>query len=164
MMEGHSGGQPTRPRNLSHIGIGVSDMDASLEFYCGVIGLAVAVDHIEDMKHPEFRTYRRGVYLRWADGDDDAFIVLDQTLGDAGDRGSPKKLFEIGPHHFGFWVDDVDAVVARAKAGGHPVLIEPLTGDSAGYGEPAGRPIRVSMLKDPDGNFVQLDQREDRAP
>ena len=152
-----------KPRNLSHIAVGVSDMDASLAFYCDVIGLEVAVDHIEDMRHPRFKTYRRGVYLRWSGGDDDAFVVLDQTLGEHGDRGRAKQLFEIGTHHFGFWVDDVDAIVARARVAGHPVLIDPLDSDSGGYGEPPGRPIRVSMLKDPDGNHVQLDQRVDLA-
>lgn len=151
------------PRNFSHLAIGVRDMDASLKFYCDVVGLSVAVDQTEDMKHPEFKTYRRGVYLRWATGDDDPFIVLDQTLGEGGDTSAPKKLFQIGVHHFGFWVDDVDAIVARARAGGHPVLIDPLDADSGGYGEAPGRPIRVSMLKDPDGNHVQLDQRADHG-
>jgi catechol 2,3-dioxygenase-like lactoylglutathione lyase family enzyme len=152
----------SRPRNLSHIAIGVRDMDASLRFYRDVIGLSIAVDHIESMQHPEFRTYRRGVYLRWADGDDEAFIVLDQTLGDAGDRGNAKALFDIGVHHFGFWVDDIDGIAARAESAGHEVMIQPLDADSGGYGEPPGRPVRVSLLRDPDGNVVQLDQRQER--
>jgi catechol 2,3-dioxygenase-like lactoylglutathione lyase family enzyme len=134
-------------------------MDRSLQFYCGVIGLQVSVDHIEDMQHPEFKTYRRGVYLRWAGGDDTAFIVLDQTLNSTAPRGSAKQLFEIGVHHFGFWVDDVAAIVARAEAAGVPVVIAPMQADSGGYGEPPGRAIRVSLLRDPDGNIVQLDQR-----
>jgi glyoxylase I family protein len=147
------------PRNLSHVAIGVSDMDKSLAFYCGVIGLRVAVDKIEMFERPEARTKRRGCYLRWGDGDDVAFIVLDQTLDPVGNRGVAKPLFAIGIHHFGFWVDDVDLVVARARESGHMVALDPLDSDSGGYGEDAGRTVRVALLKDPDGNIVQVDQR-----
>jgi catechol 2,3-dioxygenase-like lactoylglutathione lyase family enzyme len=147
------------PHNLSHLAIGVSDMDASLVFYRDVLGLKLVVDKIEVMTRPEFRTERRGCYLRWAQGDDEAFIVLDQTLDSTKPRGAAKPLFEIGCHHFGFWVEDVDTIVERARAAGQKVHMAPIDTDSGGYGEPAGRPIRVAMLSDPDGNFVQIDQR-----
>ncbi|MDG2003196.1 MAG: VOC family protein [Novosphingobium sp.] len=150
----------SRPSNYSHLAIGVSDMDESLRFYRDTIGLDVAKDVIEDFRHlADFATLRRGVYLRWADGDGEAFLVLDQTLSDHGDRGKAKELFTIGMHHFGFWVDDTDSIVERARAAGHVVLIEPATGDTKDYGEAGGRAIRTAMIRDPDGNIVQLDQR-----
>jgi catechol 2,3-dioxygenase-like lactoylglutathione lyase family enzyme len=149
----------SRPSNYSHLAIGVSDMDASLCFYRDTIGLDVVKDVIEDFRTMKIPTYRRGVYLRWADGDGEAFLVLDQTLGDYGDRGEAKQLFNIGLHHFGFWVDDTDAITARARDAGYAVVLEPLTGDSKDYGEEGGRAIRTAMLRDPDGNVVQLDQR-----
>jgi catechol 2,3-dioxygenase-like lactoylglutathione lyase family enzyme len=142
------------------VAIGVSSIDRALTFYRDVIGLQVAVDHIEDFRAtPAFATHRRGAYLRWADGDDAAFIVLDETLQPAGDRGGPTPLFNIGVHHFGFWVDDVDIIVERARAAGFEVVMKPSRSDSGLYGEPPGRRIRVAFLKDPDGNVVQLDQR-----
>lgn len=148
-----------RPRNLSHIAIGVTDMDRSLAFYRDVIGLAVSADQLETFTREGFETHRRGVYLRWADGDDEAFVVLDQTLSAGGDAGTPKQPFQIGVHHFGFWVADIDAVIERARHAGAEVAFTPATIDSHEYGEPAGRPVRVAMLRDPDGNCVQLDQR-----
>ena len=152
----------SRPSNFSHLAIGVSDMDVSLAFYRDTIGLDVSKDVIEDFRDvPGFSTYRRGVYLRWAVGDGEAFLVLDQTLSDHGDRGQAKQLFTIGMHHFGFWVDDTDAIVERARQAGYAVVIEPATGDSKDYGEDAGRPIRTAFIRDPDGNIVQLDQRLD---
>jgi len=155
-----TGALRSRPSNYSHLAIGVSDMEASLRFYRDTIGLDVAKDVLEDFRDiPGFSTYRRGVYLRWADGDGEAFLVLDQTLSDHGDRGKPKELFTIGMHHFGFWVDDTDGIVERARQAGYPVLIEPSTGDSKDYGEEAGRAIRTAFIRDPDGNIVQLDQR-----
>jgi glyoxylase I family protein len=149
------------PRNISHIAIGVSDMEAALRFYRDVIGLTVSVDHIEDFPGPEFQTYRRGVYLRWSAGDHEPFLVLDQTLDPRASRGEAKRMFDIGLHHFGFWVDDLDAVVARARAAGFEAILEPRDSDTVNYGEPAGRVIRLCLLKDPDGNVVQLDQRVD---
>ena len=154
-----SEGSPAVPRNISHLAIGVSDMEASLTFYCQVIGLQLAVDKIEVFSLPEFKTERRGCYLRWSGEDDSAFIVLDQTLNSDRPRGGAKPLFDIGVHHFGFWVDDVDAIIARARSSGHTVVMDPVEADSQDYGEEAGRQIRAALLKDPDGNVVQLDQR-----
>lgn len=149
-----------RPRNLSHLAIGVSDMDASIRFYRDVIGLLVAIDRIEEVNRPEFSTRRRGVYLRWAEGDDSTFIVLDQTLDRTGPPNAAKKMFELGIHHYGFWVDDVDAIIERGRAMNCTIVMEP-TGetDSSWYGETTTQPIRAALLEDPDGNIVQLDQR-----
>lgn len=154
-----TGTSRSRPSNYSHLAIGVSDMDEALRFYRDTIGLDVAKDVIEDFRAMSIPTYRRGVYLRWADGDGEAFLVLDQTLGEHGDRGEAKPLYAIGLHHFGFWVDDTDAIVERARDAGYALVLEPITGDTKDYGEEGGRAIRTAMLRDPDGNIVQLDQR-----
>lgn len=66
---------------------------------------------------------------------------------------------ELGVHHFGFWVDDVDAVAERARASGAEFFLGPAVADSKEYGEPAGKPMRMLLLRDPDGNVVQFDQR-----
>ena len=58
-------------------------------------------------------TRRRGVYLREKEGADEPFVVLDQSLTNPYE-GAPTPLFQIGVHHFGFWVDDLDAIAARA--------------------------------------------------
>ena len=70
-----------------------------------------------------------------------------------------RRFYDLGIHHFGFWVQDVDAIVERARAAGADVMMAPLDSDSADYGEPAGKVIRSALLRDPDGNIVQLDQR-----
>jgi catechol 2,3-dioxygenase-like lactoylglutathione lyase family enzyme len=151
--------ESARPRNLSHLAIGVRDMDASLNFYRDVIGLSVGADLVEDFSDGPMGLVRRAAYLRWSEGDAEAFIVLDQTLRGPAPTGEAKPLFDIGLHHFGFWVDDVAAIVGRAKAAGVGIVMEPFGSDSVAYGEAAGRPILAAMLKDPDGNVVQLDER-----
>ena len=149
--------------SVSHVAVGVRDMDRSLTFYRDLIGLDVRFDDFEEFAgvegHPGVR--RRGVYLRWSDDPHAPFIVLDQQLSRDGGvlEGEPKELYEPGIHHFGFWVDDVHGIAERARAAGVPIVYGPADTDTSTYGEPAGGIIRLLMLNDPDGNIVQLDER-----
>lgn len=147
-------------RGVSHIAIGVRDMDAALAFWRDVVGLEVRFDDTEEFAGLEagVTTRRRGVYLRYGDDDHDSFIVLDQQLG-RDPWGTPAELFQVGVHHVGLWADDVDAIAERARAAGFPPWVGPADGDSKDYGEPPGRTIRTMFVRDPDGNVVQFDQR-----
>ena len=151
------------PRNLSHVAIGVRDMDTSIAFYRDVVGLEVTFDDTEEFHDAAGAVMlrRRGVYLRWASERDDpdaAFLVLDQPY-ERERRGAPTPMGELGVHHFGFWVDDVDAVAERARTAGAEFFLGPAAADSKEYGEPAGKPMRMLLLHDPDGNVIQFDQR-----
>jgi catechol 2,3-dioxygenase-like lactoylglutathione lyase family enzyme len=145
---------------ISHIAVGVTDMQRSLGFYRDVLGLHVSLDTEEEL--PAFGgapvQRRHAVYLRWQEGPHETFIVLDQQLLRE-PFGSPPELFQTGTHHWGLWVDDVDAIVARAEAASVPIMVRPADADSIAYGEPAGKVLRSAFLRDPDGNIVQLDQR-----
>ena len=144
----------------SHVAIGVRDMERSLGFYRDVLGMHISLDAEE--KFPSLGdsgpVTRRGVYLRWREGPHETFIVLDQQLSRQ-PWGEPAELFQVGLHHFGFWVDSVDEILARAKDAGFDAVFGPSDGDTAAYGEPAGGKVRSAFLRDPDGNVVQLDQR-----
>jgi catechol 2,3-dioxygenase-like lactoylglutathione lyase family enzyme len=141
--------------SVSHVAVGVRDMDRSLRFYRDVIGLDVRFDDIEEFGGA---VKRRGVYLRWSDDPHAPFIVLDEQLTRE-PSGTPKSLFETGIHHFGFWVDNVDAIADRARADGVEFVYGPADADTVTYGEPAGGTIRFMLVRDPDGNVVQFDQR-----
>src|SRR4051812_24622524 len=101
-------------RGVSHVAVGVADMERSLKFYRDTLGLIVTEDSTKELEAfgdvPPVR--RRGVYLRWTEGDA-SFIVLDQHDRDA--SPAPRQFYELGVHHYGFWVDDVDQIVARAR-------------------------------------------------
>ena len=146
-------------RNISHVAIGVSDMDKALPFYRDVLGLVVSHDDTEvfDAVGDLPAHTRRGVYLRWSEGDDEAFIVLDYH--DRGQAPDPKAFYAMGIHHFGFWVDSADAIHARALKAGATVLVPPTDSDSLLFGEAPGRTMRTCLLRDPDGNILQFDQR-----
>jgi catechol 2,3-dioxygenase-like lactoylglutathione lyase family enzyme len=145
---------------ISHVAVGVGDMDRALHFYRDVVGLRVTLDTEERIAGKEGRhTRRRAVYLRAADGPHEPFVVLDQQL-DRAPFGQPPKLFQLGTHHFSFWVDDLRRVFDRATADGFGVVVPPTAADAAAYGEPAGSGrVLTAILRDADGNPVQLDQR-----
>ena len=147
-------------RAVSHVAVGVRDMDRSLCFYRDVLGLSIRTDQPEEFPGVDGGTplKRRGVYLRYQDGPDASFLVLDQQPSRA-PFGEPPKLFQVGTHHFCFWVDDVDAIAERARKAGFRPLVQPVDADSRDYGEAPGKKIRSCFLVDPDGNIVQVDQR-----
>jgi catechol 2,3-dioxygenase-like lactoylglutathione lyase family enzyme len=148
-------------RNLGHVAIGVSDMEKALVFYRDVLGLKVRHDATEEFEAMgELKPHtRRGVYLSWSEGPDEAFIVLDQH--DRGGKPQPKPFFDYGYHHFGFWVDHVDEIHQRALDAGVHVMVPPGNSDSILFGEAPGKTLRTCILQDPDGNIVQFDQRLD---
>lgn len=146
---------------ISHVAVGVSDMDRSLTFYRDIIGLRVTLDAVEQaFGGGDPNAYRRrAVYLRTDDGPHAFFIVLDQQL-DREPMGTPPRILQLGTHHFSFWVDNLEEVFNRMVAENFRVIISPTAADAEAYGEPKGSGrVLTAIVKDPDGNPVQLDQR-----
>src|SRR5688572_25854498 len=116
-------------RAISHVAIGVRDMDRALRFYRDGLGLRVKLDAIEEI--PAFEgseaRKRRAAYLGWSEGPHESFVVLDQPLT-MPPSGEPARLFQTGIHHFSFWVDDIHAIAARLRAAGLEVLFDPGAG------------------------------------
>jgi len=153
-------------RSISHVAIGVSDIDRSLPFYRDVLGLRVTLDAWEGADRDGSVEVgltrgaprrRRAVYLRWDDGPQSTFIVLSSPSRDGDDL--PLRLDQLGIHHCGFWVDDFEARVDRLRAAGVRFHFGPAETDSAGYGEAAGGRVRTCIFEDPDGILLQLDER-----
>lgn len=150
-------------RGVSHIAIGVSDMEKSLHFYRDLLGLRVTLDTTENIGgfpalfHNPQKGKRRAVYLRWEDGPEASFIVLSAPAGPP--SGEPIKLDQVGIHHFSFWVKDLRARVEKLRAAGIPILLPPLVSDTIAYGEGPGRKVLTCLFQDPDGIIVQFDER-----
>jgi catechol 2,3-dioxygenase-like lactoylglutathione lyase family enzyme len=143
---------------LSHVAIGVSDADRALGFYRDVLGMTVTLDAEERGERTPF--HRRAVYLSWDGEPRNGFVVLDCQL-DRPPSGEAKKLFEIGVHHFAFAVSDIEPIVERARAAGVDVGANGVIAyKGVAYGLPGDEALRVktAILKDPDGNLIQLDQ------
>jgi len=154
-----------KAKGISHVAIGVSNMERSLHFYRDLLGLRVLRDDPQEntggmpalFHDPQRGQQRRGVYLRWQDGPDAAFLVLSEHPG--APSGTAIKLDQVGIHHFSFWVEDLQAAYERVQAAGVPILLPPTVGDTGALGEPPGGKMLSTLFQDPDGIIVQLDQR-----
>lgn len=150
-------------RAVSHVAIGVSDMDRALRFYRDLLGLRVTLDTMErvggitTLFANQRKGERRAVYMRFEDGPHASFIVLSQNPGEP--SGQPLKVDQVGLHHFSFWVDDLRERVEKLKAAGVKILLPPTESDTVAYGEPPGGKVLTALFEDPDGTIVQFDQR-----
>lgn len=115
---------------LAHVCFTVRDLDASLAFYCGKLGLAHAFDFTNE------KGERFGVYLH-AGGR--SFIELF-----AGQLAEPAKGQSF--RHICLEVDDVAAAVARLRAQGIEATAPKLGSDRSWQ----------AWLADPDGNRIEL--------
>ena len=141
---------------VSHIPIGVRDMEKSLAFWRDFIGMQVTGD--TGTNFPE----RRSVFLRWdpKKTQDSVFMSLSATRG-ADERDGATSIGQLGVNHIAFWVDDLEAYARRAEEMGISVRMAPMT-----YGRPYGdhehgENFRSAMFLVPDGVAVQLEEWRD---
>lgn len=145
-----------RIAGLSHAGITVSDMDASLAFYRDGLGLEAYIDRIAD--HDYLREVTavnsanvRIVYLRVPGSRTPLELLEHRGIERLPVRSRP---CDPGNVHVGLQVDDIDAFHARLESlgfhsrSGHPVDIT--AGPFAG--------ARTCFFTDPDGFLVELQQ------
>ena len=92
------------------------------------------------------------VVRRWGEGDGQgAMLDLGNTLLEvtANGRAEEKGLFA----HIAFAADDTDAMIARVRAAGRPVIMEP-----SDKNLPGSYPIRVAFCTGPAGEELEFFQ------
>lgn len=148
---------------ISHVAIGVRDMEKSLRFYRDLLGLEVRYDAMQPIggmkslyASPE-KGKRRAVHLHYGGGAAGGFLVLSEMPG--GTPGDAIKLDQVGISHFSWWVDDLRGMCEKLKSAGVKMLVPPTETDSGGYGEQSAKKYLTCLFEDPDGIIVQLDQR-----
>ena len=158
-------------KGFSHFGLGVSDMDKSLHFYCDLLGMKLFgrytqsdmesetnKDGIAAFKIPSYSSTRRFALLHVGEvKDNEPTVFISLTDEPYGERHIP-GFWGWGVNHFSMWTDDLDGVVKRLKEAGVEIVAPPVNGDSWGWAMATGRQIRTVVVRDPDGNDVQLDQ------
>jgi catechol 2,3-dioxygenase-like lactoylglutathione lyase family enzyme len=161
------GGRLAMINGISHANIRLEDIDGCLPFYRDVLGLKITLDEGEQQTSIAHVNSRRAVFLRWDSAPYRSFIVLQSfpsgfEEGQARSRDFRARLTAMGLNHFGFWVDDLDGILARAAMAGVQFVREAVVTcvgrhyGYAGMGEEAC--VRTAQLSDPEGNVIQLDQ------
>lgn len=134
----HTGSAPV----LLFPAVNVLDLEATEAFYVGLMGMKVTL-RIGDAKSD-----RQEVTLNFSGemGAPEASLVLDHVV----DRREP-YAFQ-GLSRIAFRVPDVDALVEKIRAAGHPVLSETRLIEVNDSG------IKVAFVEDPNGTRVELIQ------
>jgi catechol 2,3-dioxygenase-like lactoylglutathione lyase family enzyme len=143
----------SRP-DLWHVGITVSDLERSLEFYEQVVGLQVM--HRQDERSSDFDELSANtgthVLVAWLRADSGVLQLIQYVTGGA-EGASTLKHSRVGTPHLSFYVEDVDAVYARLQARGGVTLPDRVTA--------MGSHGRSFYVYDPDGVPVELWQQLD---
>jgi catechol 2,3-dioxygenase-like lactoylglutathione lyase family enzyme len=153
-------------RGFSHLAISVEDLDRSLEFYCGLLGLKMFTRYdfgdfasADSAKKWSGSSASRSFALVFVAPPQPNVRTPFLSISDQ-PRSPPEKteFWNWGLHHFGVWVDDFDGVLAKLEAAGTPIAAAPISGDSFNWALETGKKIRTVVVRDPDGNLVQLDE------
>jgi catechol 2,3-dioxygenase-like lactoylglutathione lyase family enzyme len=134
----------------------VRDLDAAIAFYRDGLGLEVPGPPGDAASNPALRDMfgLPGARIRWAVARTPAAAggVELVEISNAGGRPLERRLQDPGANCLVVTVRDLDGTLARLRQLGAPVV-------SIG-GEPVtiGQGTRIVIVKDPDGNFVELSQ------
>jgi glyoxylase I family protein len=127
---------------LEHVGMTCRDVDQTMAFYCGLLGLKLAL-----------RKTNPGGEVIFLDTGAGMLEIACPNADISRSRDVPPH--EAGIRHITFAFDDVDAMVARLGAVG----IEPIEGPRPAFFNEMLR--RVVFFRDPDGVLVELIERAD---
>jgi catechol 2,3-dioxygenase-like lactoylglutathione lyase family enzyme len=159
-------GQPAAPNAASTTGLVVGsgnyfspivrDLDTAIAFYRDGLGLEVTGPPGDAAANPALRDMfgLPDAHIRWAIARTPAAAggVEMVEISNAGGQPLERKLHDAGANCLVVTVRDLDATLARLRKLGAPLV-------SIG-GEPVtiGQGTRIVVVRDPDGNFVELSQ------
>jgi catechol 2,3-dioxygenase-like lactoylglutathione lyase family enzyme len=139
----------------------VGDLTKAVAFYRDGLGLDVQGEPANADANPALRDMfgLPDAHLRWQIGRPPGMRtgVEIVEISKAGGKPLDRRVQDSGAFMLIVFVRDVDATFARVKALGAPVV----TKGGAPIGLPAGKPrLRVVVVKDPDGHFVEIVQAD----
>ena len=132
------------------MGIVVSDIDKSLEFYGGLLGLKIQKDMLEQGAHLDNMLALQGVRVRTVKmgADDGNLVELLWYASHPRTREHANEICEIGASHVAFTVENLDEEYARLRERG-------VRFNSSPQESPDGK-AKVAFCQDPDGTFIEL--------
>ena len=152
------------PVDLRRTTLVVADMDAALAFYRDALGMRVVYDKM--IRSPRSAATDeeadRSLHLVFVQANDDyvgMIGLIEYHKPRKQPPAAPAEPFSIGSMVFVFNIQDLDRVFERARTtAGVTVLSEPEATTYPSYDGTGTIPVRVSVLRDPDGYVVELNQ------
>lgn len=138
---------------LTHIGLCVSDISRSIEFYCKALGFdEISRMHVEGTETAQLLDVP-GLVLDLVYLQRDGFRLELLSYAAPGVHGNvePRRMNAVGFTHLSFRVNDPDELIARIERSGgraRPERTVTFEGGSRGL-----------MATDPDGNWLELIER-----
>ena len=126
---------------LEHVGTTSGDLDRTIAFYCGLLGLRLVARKPQPKGELAFLDTGAGMLEVYAPAAPDVARFRDVPPHEAGMR------------HLTFAVVDVDAAVARLEAAGIEIVERPRDAHNAEIIR------RLAFCRDPDGILVELVER-----
>ncbi|MCC7447100.1 MAG: VOC family protein [Anaerolineae bacterium] len=140
---------------LDHISVTVSDLDRSLAFYCGLLGMKEVERHLLEGETISKMAGKPGVSMQvvrlMAPETPGILLDLQQYISPKG-KVSEAKLGDVAHSHFCYGVADVWGAYRELTAKGVEFVSEPVTFD-LGWAI-----LDVVFMKDPDGFIIELVQ------
>jgi glyoxylase I family protein len=127
---------------LEHVGMTCSDLDRTMDFYCGLLGLKLALRKTSPNNEVIFLDTGAGM------------LEIGCPAAEV-TRSRDVPPHEAGIRHITFAFDNVDAMVARLNAAG----VETIEGPRPAFFNEMLK--RVAFVRDPDGILVELIERAD---
>jgi len=150
-------------RGVSHVAVGVRDMEKSLPFYRDLLGLRVVMDEVQDIggiramrEGGTERPTRRVVHLIWKEEPWAPFIVLSEFRGVQ--SGPPPRLNNLGVNQFALWVDDLKQRAEQLERAGVKFQLLPSEVSGPTYNGGENDKVLTCIFEDPDGTLIQFDQ------
>jgi glyoxylase I family protein len=142
-------------KNIRHCGIVVSNMEKSVRFYCGLLGLKIVKDYTEKGTYIDTVLGMQNVDLRMVKcvSEDGGMVELLEYLPQKKKGGSDTgeiRLNNIGGTHVAFTVENIDGEYARISKAGIKFVSKPVISPDS-Y-------AKVAFCRDPDGFFIELVQ------
>ncbi len=146
---------------LDHVAVTVRDLEVSLAFYQGQLGLQEVARHRLEGEGISTMAGIEGVVMQVvrlvSPGTPGIQIDLQQYLAPEG-KVADSELGDIRNTHIGFEVDDLDTAYERLSGNGVEFVSRPVTFDLGEEGT-----ISVVFLKDPDGAILELSEIKSQA-
>ena len=137
---------------VRHVGITVSDLQKSINFYEDLLGFTIVREMDESVRHIDNFSGIEGVDVRTVKmvGDEGAMIELlyYRSHPKTNEKNFLEDITKIGCSHFALTVPDLSALYSKLLENEYVVMCEPQY-------SPDGK-VKLTFCRDPDGTLIEL--------